>query len=142
MQLKRLDTNATLDLGARLLWTDEFEWSPVAQTVTTSTTGALLVSVALRQAGRPITLDGVASQAWYSWALCQQLAAWAAVPALECELTLRGVVRRVIFNQEQKGFEARTLHRIADSEYAAADAAQELLYLPQIRFLEVLPPAP
>ena len=93
MQLKRIDSNATLDLGARLLWTDEFEWSPVAQTVATSTTGALLVSVALRQAGRPITLDGVASQAWYSWALCQQLAAWAAVAPLRSPATSRARCR-------------------------------------------------
>ena len=54
----------TADLGDRLIWSDEFAWSPVAQVTEPGTTGALLVHVGVRSAGRPITLDGNESRSW------------------------------------------------------------------------------
>ena len=39
-----------------MVWVDEFDWVPVERAVTYSLTGALLVDVAPRLAGRPITL--------------------------------------------------------------------------------------
>ena len=48
----------TLDLSDRLIWTDEYAWSPVATEVRWGTTGAVQIHVGTRQAGRPITLDG------------------------------------------------------------------------------------
>ena len=45
----------TITLSDRLHWTDEFDWHPVEQASSYSTTGALLIDVATRQAGRPIT---------------------------------------------------------------------------------------
>ena len=140
IQLKRLDTNASLDLGDRLVWTNEHGWSAVAQENMTSTTGALIVNLATRTGGRPIVLDGKASQAWYTMALCQQLRAWSQVAGLELELTLRGVAYRVLFDHSSgSAFEAEDMVLLANSEYTAPNAAQELLYLPQLRFIE-LPP--
>ena len=140
IQLKRLDTNATLDLGDRLVWTNEHAWSAVAQENAISTTGALIINLATRSGGRPIVLDGKASQAWYPMELCQQLRAWSQVAGLELELTLRGVVYRVLFDHSSgSAFEAEDMVLLANSEYTAPNAAQELLYLPQLRFIE-LPP--
>ena len=48
----------TLALSDRLAWTDEFAWSPVQQALEYSTTGVPLIDVAVKQAGRPITLEG------------------------------------------------------------------------------------
>ena len=48
----------TLELSDRLVWVDEFEWSPVVSAVRWGTTGAQQIHVGVRQAGRPITLDG------------------------------------------------------------------------------------
>lgn len=140
IQLKRLDSNASLDLGDRLVWTNEHGWSAVAQQNATSTTGALIINLATRVGGRPIMLDGKASQAWFSMALCQQLRAWSQVAGLELSLTLRGQTYRVLFDHSQgAGFEAEDMVLLADGEYTAPDAGTELLYLPTLRFIE-LPP--
>jgi len=51
----------TLDaivLPDTLVWEDEISWSPVAQSVETTLTGALIREEATRLAGRPITLTG------------------------------------------------------------------------------------
>ena len=138
--LKRLDTAQQLDLGERLVWTNEHAWSAVAQENAISTTGALIINLATRSGGRPIVLDGKVSKAWYPMALCQQLRAWSQVAGLELELTLRGVVYRVLFDHSQgSAFEAEDLVLLANSEYTAPDAAQELLYLPVLKLIE-LPP--
>lgn len=138
--LKRLDTAQQLDLGERLVWTNEHGWSAVAQANAVSTTGALIINLATRSGGRPIVLDGKASQAWYPMELCQQLRAWSQVAGLELELTLRSVVYRVLFDHSSgSAFEAEDMVLLANSEYTAPDAPQELLYLPVLKFIE-LPP--
>ena len=84
----------TLDLSDRLIWTDEYAWSPVATEVRWGTTGAVQIHVGTRQAGRPITLEGRDTKAWITRAVCDQLNAWAALPGAAFELTLRGAALR------------------------------------------------
>ncbi len=123
---------ATVDLGDRLQWVDEYDWSPVEQRTEYSTTGALLVDVGLKLAGRTITLQGTDTAAWMSRALCDTIDGWAALPGIALTLTLRGVARSVMFDHAQKGFEAQPIWRLADGEITP-----ELLYLPTFRFLEL-----
>ncbi|MCO5763766.1 MAG: hypothetical protein NHG36_20070 [Chromatiaceae bacterium] len=47
-----------------LRWSDEFDWTPLAQSTEYSLTGALIVERATRQAGRPITLIGGKDFVW------------------------------------------------------------------------------
>lgn len=54
-------TLGALTLPAGLVWSDEIAWSPVSASSTHSLTGALIVEVATKQAGRPITLIGQSS---------------------------------------------------------------------------------
>lgn len=57
----------TLDaitLPADLVWEDEFDWSPMAQSETYTLSGALVIESAQMLAGRPITLVGGDSAAW------------------------------------------------------------------------------
>ncbi len=122
----------TADLGDRLQWSDEFDWSPVEQRTEYTTTGALLIEEGTKQAGRPITLQGTETAAWISRALCDTLAGWAALPGITLTLTLRGVARTVAFAHAQKGFEAKPIWRLADGEITP-----ELLYLPTLRFMEL-----
>lgn len=122
----------TATLSDRLQWTDEYEWSPVEQATAYSTTGALLVDVALKQAGRPITLVGAETAAWISRALCDSLAAWAALPGITLTLTVRGVARAVMFDHTQRGFEATPVWRLLDGEITG-----DQLYLPTLRLFEV-----
>lgn len=123
---------ATAQISDRLDWTDEFGWSPVDQATTYSTTGALLVDVAVKQAGRPITLVGTETAAWIDRALCETLQAWAAVPGARLNLTLRGQMYQVLFDHGAGGFSARPIHQLEDGEITS-----ELLYLPTFRFITV-----
>lgn len=125
-------SGTTAHLSDRLQWTDEFDWSPVDQGTGYSTRGALLVDVALKLAGQPITLDGADTNAWISRALCSTLQAWAALPGIELALVLRGTTHQVLFDHAQGGFSARPIWKLLDGEITP-----ELLYLPTLRFLKV-----
>lgn len=124
--------SATVALSDRLHWTDEFSWSPVEQAADYSITGALLLSVALKQAGRPITLAGTETAAWLTRDTCTTLHAWAALPGAVMDLVLRGAMRQVVFDHQQGGFTARPMHVLLDGELSGQD-----LYLPTFKFIEV-----
>jgi hypothetical protein len=47
-----------------LIWTDEFDWTPIQQTQSYTLTGALVLESGEKQAGRPITLVGGDNAAW------------------------------------------------------------------------------
>ena len=68
-------TLATLSLPRSLVWVDEFQWTAPLRAQEYSITGALIVDVATRQAGRPITLQGVADHGWMARNALQDL--WA-----------------------------------------------------------------
>lgn len=122
----------TAAISDRLQWTDEFAWSPVDQATAYSTTGALLVDVAVKQAGRPITLVGTETAAWISRALCATLQAWAALPGIELDLVVRGVTRRVLFDHAQGGFTAQPVYKLQDGE-----ESPQQLFLPTFKFIEI-----
>ena len=118
----------TLDLTERLLWTDEYDWSPVAIAERWGTTGALMLHVGQRQAGRPITLDGRDSRAWLPRAQCERLKVWEALPGAEFELVVRGQARTVLLLE----MTADPIWRLEDGEHTP-----DLFYVPFFRFLEV-----
>ena len=122
----------TAHLSDRLQWVGEFAWSPVEQATAYSTTGALLVDVAVKQSGQPITLEGTDTNAWITRALCSTLQAWAALPGIELALVLRGTTHAVIFDHAQGGFAAQPIWRLADGEITP-----ELFYRPTFKLLKV-----
>lgn len=125
-------SGTTAHLSDRLQWTDEFAWSPVEQSTEYSTTGALLVDVAVKQTGRPITLVGTETKAWITRALCDTVTAWAALPGAEFELVVRGLARTVMFDHAKVGFEAAPVWKIQDGEESS-----EQFFLPMFRFIQV-----
>ena len=122
----------TAHLSDRLQWTNEYDWSPVDQATGYSTRGALLVDVALKLAGQPITLDGTSTNTWISRALCDTLKAWAALPGAQFDLVLRGITHPVIFDHAQGGFSAQPIWKLLDGEITP-----ELCYRPTFKFLKV-----
>ena len=108
----------TLALDPDLMWTDENDWFPVEQSLQRSITGALLVSVATRLAGRPITLQPEDdSSAWMPAADLAQLKAWAAIPGQALQLSLRGQTRSVIFrHHDSPALEANPVVHYQDVE--------------------------
>jgi hypothetical protein len=53
-----------LTLPADLIWTDEFDWTPMEQNKYYTLTGALVIESGQMLAGRPITLVGGDNAAW------------------------------------------------------------------------------
>jgi len=53
-----------IELPAGMLWVDEFGWSAAQRTVERSITGAQIIDVMDKVAGRPITLQGARDQGW------------------------------------------------------------------------------
>ena len=75
-------TLATVALPADMIWVDEFNWSPVQRAQEYSIGGALIIDVAERLAGRPITLKGEADAGWMHRTALLALYALAADPAV------------------------------------------------------------
>jgi len=53
-----------IQLPKDLEWIDEFTWSPIQQTVSTTLTGALVIQESKQKKGRPITLQGKDDMGW------------------------------------------------------------------------------
>jgi hypothetical protein len=122
----------TVTLPDALSWADEYSWSPVLQTKTYTTTGALLIEEATRQTGRPISLEGTQDRTWCTRALVDTLRGWAATANITLQLTLRGVLRTVTFDHERGALQGLPVLFYADSAIESAD-----LYVPTIRLIEV-----
>lgn len=73
-------TLASVTLPVDMTWIDEFNWSPVQRATEYSVTGALIVDVAEKLAGRPITLKGEAAAGWMRRSALLALYALAADP--------------------------------------------------------------
>lgn len=125
-------SGTTAHLSDRLHWADEFDWSPVEQSTSYSTKGKLLVDVAVKESGQPITLEGTDTNAWISRALCSTLQAWAALPGIQLDLVLRSETHQVIFDHGKGGFSAQPIWKLLDGEITP-----ELFYRPTFRFLKV-----
>jgi len=70
-----------------LEWTDEFTWSPIQQTVSTSLSGALIIQESTQLKGRPITLQGQDNMAWIQRSIGDSLLALKMIPGLIMNLS-------------------------------------------------------
>lgn len=85
-QLKRKDNNAVLSLHKQYWWSDEYEWTSLAQSEPVYTlSGAMDIQQGTMLAGRPITLD--CEHARIKRIDVQTLQNWSEVPELEMTLT-------------------------------------------------------
>lgn len=84
----KFHTLGAVQIPRGMVWVDEFNWSPVEKALEYSVTGALLVDVGVRQAGRPITLQAEGDAGWIRRDVLQALQALADVPDGTYLLTL------------------------------------------------------
>lgn len=112
------DASLTIDLPDALLWTDQHDWSPVVQAVSTSLTGATLIDVGVHQAGRPITLTGSENHAWLHYSVLNHLKSFAGTPLKTMTLLLQGMSFQVIFRHHDAP--ALEMHPLID--FSAPDA--------------------
>ena len=122
----------TVTLHPDLYWEDETTWQPVEQTTQRTLTGALIVSIGTRVAGRPITLRPEdEGSAWLSLGALLQLRNWAGVAGQQMQLTLKGVTRIVLFrHHEGPALEAVPVVHFSDMETAD-------FYRVTLRFMEI-----
>lgn len=79
---------ATVHIPRGMVWTDEHDWQPVEAATEYTLTGALIYDAAVRQAGRPITLQAEESAGWMRRDTLQSVRALAADPGQVYALTL------------------------------------------------------
>lgn len=120
--------STTLTLPDTLSWPDEFAWVAVQERREYSITGALIIEVATRQAGRTITLEGGENRAWLQRSDVLQLQAWAQLQAASFTLALRGTNYTVKFDQVETPIEARPV-------FDEADPAATDFYVVRLRFI-------
>lgn len=120
----------TVTLPDDLIWSDEYDWHPIVQSSEFTTTGTLLIESALKQAGRPISLNNTEDQAWLTKAMCDQIKTWASLPGIVLTLVYRGVTHTVMFDHGETAFEAYPL--VFYREMVSRD-----YYIVNIRFIEV-----
>lgn len=119
-----------IELPDTLSWADEFSWSPVVQSATYTTTGAMLLEHGLKQAGRPITLEGVENKDWCTRSTVQTLRTWAATPGIALTLVLRGETHSVTFNHEAGALEGLPVMFYDDGSWQPDD-----FFVPTVRLL-------
>ena len=122
----------SVTLHDELNWTDEYTWSPVVQSKSYTTTGALLIEEAVKQSGRPHTLEGSQDTTWCTRALVDQLHAWAATPGIVLTLTLRGIAAQVTFDHEKGALQGLPVLFYADGVIASDD-----WYVPALRLIKL-----
>lgn len=122
----------TVAITGDLYWEDEFSWAPVEQSVERTITGALVVQVSTRQAGRPMTLSPYdKDSAWITRASLDQLKTWAGNPGQTMVLTYRGQTYNVVFRHHD-GEVIR-----AEPVKHMADVQSDDWYTATLRFMEI-----
>jgi len=124
-----MTTLDAITLPDDLLWSDEYAYTPVKQTLTTAVDGTLIVEAAAQTKGRPITLQGGRDFAWVDRATLELLRAKQYQPALQMTLTLRGSAHQVLFVQPG-GIEAQPI-----IDYSNPDGTD--FYAVTLKFFEV-----
>ena len=119
-------TLASITLPDHLLWTDEFDWLPIAHSSERSLTGKILAEEALLIKGRPITL----SSDWATRDVVEQLYVLASQPAQSHSLDLHGRIFSVMFRRAETAISAVPIKPL--TEPGAID-----FYLLTIRLIEV-----
>lgn len=102
MAITLTNANTTVSLPVDMIWTDRHSWSPVEQRAEFSITGAVILDVATKIAGRSITLTSDMDHGWLPHATLMQLKDWAALPGLEMTLSIDGTEYQVIFRHQDK----------------------------------------
>jgi hypothetical protein len=123
-------TLGTVTLPPDLLWQDEFAWQQVQQTTTYTTTGAIIIESAAKQAGRPITLQGEQEYAWCQRDVLSTLKVWAGQAGQVLTLSLRGSTHTVVFDHAANAIQATPI--VPYAEPVATDRYQITL-----KFLEL-----
>ena len=111
------DGTTTIALPDSLMWSDEFAWAAVEQTVSRGLTGSLIIQNGVRTNGRPVTLAAPDDQSgWVPRATINQLRTWANTPGQVLSLAMRGATRNVIFRLSDGAIQASPVVAYEDDQ--------------------------
>jgi hypothetical protein len=120
----------TITLPGDLEWSDEFDWSPVVQSVEPTLTGALIIDESAQLTGRPVTLAGGADFGWVTRDVIEALYLLL-TPGREMTLTLADArTFTVTWRHGDKPIDARPIQHAAP--LIATDAYSITLNLMQV----------
>lgn len=125
----------TLDaitLPEDLIWSDEYDWSNVVQSVQKSLTGALVIQEASQAKGRLITLRGGIDAAWITKSVADSIKAKVDTVDLTMTLNFHGTPYQVKFSRQgnKSPFETSQVYELANPD-------SEHLYGFTLRLMEV-----
>ena len=106
----------TVTLPSDILWEDEHNWDSVVQQMEYTVTGALVVEVSQKLAGRPVTLRSLDQMAWIDKTTHDQIRTWANTPGRQLTLTIRSVPYTVIFDHARTSVESEVIGYYKDSQ--------------------------
>lgn len=98
-------------LPGGMLWVDEFTWAAAQRSVERSITGAQIIDVAPKVAGRPITLQGAQDQGWIRRATLLAVRALADAPDGRYPLELASGEAFTVMFAPEDAIEAQPISR-------------------------------
>ena len=119
-----------LTLPDDLYWQDEFDWSPVSQSITPTITGALIVEENVFYEGREITLVSGDTFGWAPHSLVSQLRSKESQINPVMTLGINGETRTVIWRRDPIAVEVKPLIQMVDPD-------DHDFYLLTLRFTEM-----
>jgi len=122
----------TVTLPDDLLWTNEFEWTPVEQSIEYTLPGSMIVETGVKQAGRPIILAGADDHGWVTRQTVIDLQALEADPDLEMTLTLPDARELTVIFDRTNGLPVEARPLLPMEDHVAGD-----FYILTLRLLEV-----
>jgi hypothetical protein len=96
-----------------VVWIDEFSYSPIQQTKSYTLSGALVLESGVKQAGRPITLEGRVDSGWVNRSIVDALYNKLADNAMMTLTLADNRAFNVRFDHEAKPVDARTVSNLA-----------------------------
>lgn len=90
-----------------LEWVDEFDWTPVEDSIDTALSGSLVIQTGTRPKGRPITLSGTDDSAWITRSVLEDVKALADSNPASVALDYNGRSFNVRFRYPDKPLSAR-----------------------------------
>ena len=142
-------TLGSLVLPDGLVWSDEYDWTPIAQSAGDySLTGALLLQESVKLSGRPITLayqrDGNEHTAWIKraqthngWSSLEALRAALLVHSVKLTLTLHDNRQFTVSPRHDSGGPIKVQPKSVYKSFALANPGPDALYyVEEIRLME------
>lgn len=116
-----MTTLAGVDLPDDLVWSDELNYSAVAQNKQRTLTGSLIVQESLKLKGRPITLTGSAEHGWIERSVLLQIQALVDTVDNDMVLIFNSQSYNVRFDRENGNSPIETQQIIDCSDPSAND---------------------